>query len=368
MSDEEEKKSLLPAEQQSSFCPAYGSVTQQEGEDQEGRGDDEEGAVQTCWVSRHKILTTVVILTAWTCIGITIFLVLFLKAPALPIPPDDHELRILSLSVWGAPSSLGTQDKTERIAAVAAFVANSTEYDLVLLQDLWMRPDHETIRASLPEDRVMTRVGDLAPALCDGRVLPTSCSGLAIVSRFPILETEFKVFSVHGDFFWFDGEYEARRGIGRMRIQPARNATVDIFVTAMAASDYNFYYRQIQAKEFAQEVKNSDADYILAGSALNSDPRNSESSYQSVRESGLSNGCEAFAGQTWIQQRYCTYGQKSNSYSTGATPLIYDYIWYKAAKERSVSVEHFKVLLLKDKAGKSFSNHEAVEATVKLIN
>jgi len=88
----------------------------------------------------------------------------------------------------------------------------------------------------------------------------------------------------------------------------------------------------------------------------------------SVKESGLSNGCEAFAGQAWTQQRYCTYGQKSNSYSTGATPLIYDYIWYKAAKGRSVNVEHFKVLLLKDKAGKSLSNHEAIEATVKLIN
>ena len=35
---------------------------------------------------------------------------------------------------------------------------------------------------------------------------------------------------------------------------------------------------------------------------------------------------------------------------------------------RSVNVEHFKVLLLKDKAGKSLSNHEAIEATVKLIN
>ena len=34
-----------------------------------------------------------------------------------------------------------------------------------------------------------------------------------------------------------------------------RNITVDIFVTALAASDYNFYYRQIQAKEFAEEVK-----------------------------------------------------------------------------------------------------------------
>ena len=87
--------------------------------------------------------------------------------------------RLLSLSVWGAPTSLGTKDKAERvgtfgcfsylilnhearggclqivnclqIASIAAFVANSTEYDLILLQDLWMRPDHETIRASLPK-------------------------------------------------------------------------------------------------------------------------------------------------------------------------------------------------------------------------
>ena len=83
MSDEEEKKSLLPAEQQSSSA-AYGSVTQEEGEDEEGRqGDDEETEDQPCWVSRHKILTAVVILTAWTCIGITIFLVLFLKVITL---------------------------------------------------------------------------------------------------------------------------------------------------------------------------------------------------------------------------------------------------------------------------------------------
>ena len=79
MSDEEEKKSLLPAQQQSS-CAAYGSVPQQECEDQEGgQGDGEEADARPCWVYRHKILTAVVIFTAWTCIGITIFLVLFLK-------------------------------------------------------------------------------------------------------------------------------------------------------------------------------------------------------------------------------------------------------------------------------------------------
>ena len=35
---------------------------------------------------------------------------------------------------------------------------------------------------------------------------------------------------------------------------------------------------------------------------------------------------------------------------------------------RSVDVENFEVAVLKDEAGKSFSNHEAVEATIKLID
>ena len=35
---------------------------------------------------------------------------------------------------------------------------------------------------------------------------------------------------------------------------------------------------------------------------------------------------------------------------------------------RSVNVENFEVALLRDEAGKSFSNHEAVEATIKLID
>ena len=37
-----------------------------------------------------------------------------------------------------------------QMKAIGAFIANSTEYDVVLLQDLLMRPDHETIRAMLP--------------------------------------------------------------------------------------------------------------------------------------------------------------------------------------------------------------------------
>ena len=90
MSDEEEKKSLLTGQQESR--DAYGSfVAQLEDGDQEGRqgdqerllDDSEEADAQQCWVSRNKILTAGVIFTAWICIGITIFLVLFLKVITL---------------------------------------------------------------------------------------------------------------------------------------------------------------------------------------------------------------------------------------------------------------------------------------------
>ena len=91
MSDKEEKKSLLPVQQESSY--AYGSVVAhqedggQEGQrqgDEEGLLDDsEEADAQQCWVSRHKILTAFVILVAWICIGFTVFLVLFLKVSIL---------------------------------------------------------------------------------------------------------------------------------------------------------------------------------------------------------------------------------------------------------------------------------------------
>ena len=117
MMSEEETKSLLSSEQQGGYGSAV--AQQQQQDQQQGQQEDEEGLLsdseeanaQQCWVSKHKILTAFVILVAWICIGFTVFLVLFLnvsileketfffllislmKAPALPIPPDDHELR-----------------------------------------------------------------------------------------------------------------------------------------------------------------------------------------------------------------------------------------------------------------------------------
>ena len=166
-------------------------------------------------------------------------------------------VRLLSLSVWGSPASFGVRDKEERMTAIGEFIRNhSHSLDVVILQELWMRPDHARIASLLAGTGLqMTAVGDLASSVCDGRAAPTWCSGLALITRFPVLETTFQPFSVHGDFWWKDGEYWARKGIGRVRLRPAPNVTLDVFLTSLAASDYNAYYRQIQAAEFGDALR-----------------------------------------------------------------------------------------------------------------
>ena len=68
-----------------------------------------------------------------------------------PIPADSLPFSVFSLMVWGSPGSFGVEDKETRIAALGAWIAQDTEHDVWLLNDLWMRPDHDTIKMLLPE-------------------------------------------------------------------------------------------------------------------------------------------------------------------------------------------------------------------------
>ena len=51
------------------------------------------------------------------------------------------------------------------------------------------------------------------------------------------------MYNVHGDcnpfVHLFDGECVARKGVGRVRIEPSPGHTVDVFLTHTCASDYN---------------------------------------------------------------------------------------------------------------------------------
>ena len=83
-------------------------------------------------------------------------------------------VRVMALNVWGMPAKVGSEDKELRIKvgfniffwpsftgrshlqhimnpqAIGEYIAKA-EFDVYLLAELWMRPDHATIEASLPE-------------------------------------------------------------------------------------------------------------------------------------------------------------------------------------------------------------------------
>ena len=46
------------------------------------------------------------------------------------------------------------QDKDLRMAAIGQWIANDTKHDVFLLNDLWMRSDHEEVRKHIPKGRV----------------------------------------------------------------------------------------------------------------------------------------------------------------------------------------------------------------------
>jgi len=183
-------------------------------------------------------------------------------------------LRVMALNTWGMPATFGAQDKELRMEAIGKLIQKK-EYDIYLLEELWMRPDHAKIKSMVPKGYRMTEVMDLnnphQMTICDGTVGPDGCSGLAIVSRHNLTQIEFFPYTDHGG--WLDGEAFARKGVGRVRIEPHTNVTVDVFVTHTCASDDNKWYRQRQVKELVKFVDKSDADFIVLGGDFNVDPK-----------------------------------------------------------------------------------------------
>ena len=61
-------------------------------------------------------------------------------------------LKVMALNVWGMPAKVGSEDKELRMEAIGKFIQQK-EYDVYLLAELWMRPDHETIRKLVPHGK-----------------------------------------------------------------------------------------------------------------------------------------------------------------------------------------------------------------------
>ena len=58
-------------------------------------------------------------------------------------------LKIVALNTWGMPATLGSEFKEERIKAIGDRISKG-DYDVFLLEELWMNPDHDTIASRVP--------------------------------------------------------------------------------------------------------------------------------------------------------------------------------------------------------------------------
>ncbi len=202
--------------------------------------------------------------------------------------PSDFRcetIRVMALNTWGMPAAFGSEYKSQRMPAIRDELARGA-HDIYLFEELWMQPDHETVASGAPEGFQVTGFRQLSLWDCDGRVAPTSCSGLTIASRYPLEEIDFHSYNYHGDITkaWIDGEYLAKKGVGRVRVRVLNNVTVDIFVTHTAADpdrryhNYsNAYYRDKQVEELMNSyVKKSTADVVLLGGDFNAGPEFTE--------------------------------------------------------------------------------------------
>jgi len=354
------------------------------------------------WTSRRTTLCCLSLLLLGS-LGLVTALILtyFLAAPGGLGPIVS--LKLMALNTWGMPATFGAQDKTLRMQAIGELIQKQ-EYDIYLLEELWMRPDHAHIKSLLPPNYHMTEVMDLnnrhQMTSCDGEIGPDGCSGLAIVSKHKFTQIEFFPYTDHGDFWWKDGEYFARKvnkekiscfltsrrgkiqGVGRVRVEPHPNVTVDVFVTHTCAEDYNFWYRQRQIKELVKFVNKSDADFVLLGGDFNVDPKvnANETSYQDVKNI-MTNSIEEFFHkiEDWLTPKKASYANPSNTYSHIYKPVLYDYIFHRAKGKNIIITNFFKIPFLKtwislgqnstDKVTEkevSLSDHEAVTAELWL--
>ena len=111
-------------------------------------------------------------------------------------------LRVFNLNAWGFRLvSSGLKEKKSRFEALRDILARN-EFDVALLQEVWYRCDYDLLKATFPYSSYLSDHYSRAT----GNLVPVGCSGLVILSKFPLEEVEFFPFKRRGGLLTFDRE------------------------------------------------------------------------------------------------------------------------------------------------------------------
>ena len=125
--------------------------------------------------------------------------------------------------------------------------------------------------------------------------------------------------------------------MGRVRIEPMANTTVDVFVTHTIADSgtkmaNNTWYRVKQVEELMEShVKKSTADAVILGGDFNSPPKMEPGEPYEIVQRFMKNSAEEIFSKLkeWLMPKFATYGNQRNSFSYMYDPTTYDYIFHK---------------------------------------
>ncbi|KAJ7878635.1 inositol phosphophingolipids phospholipase C [Mycena leptocephala] len=304
---------------------------------------------------------------------------------------ESSAIHVLSLNCWGL--KYVAKNRTERIHAIANELAKF-DHDIIALQEIWVFADYEHVR-----DSVLKRL-PYSKFFYSGAL----GSGLALLSRFPIIGTSVHPYSLNGaPIDVAGGDWFVGKAAVSIIISHPVLGQVQVFNTHLYAKggedgpEYNRAHRLVNAWEFSKLARQAAelGRYVIAAGDFNSIP--STLPMALIREyTGLSDSWVAAhpihpdtsspSAMDAITQFGITADSPLNSYSAGKPIGPYarkflgkrlDYILYRqpirplTRPEEPLPVlkcTECNVVLTEKVPGRSFSfsDHFALEATLEI--
>jgi len=259
------------------------------------------------------------------------------------------------LNCWGVPTAAF---RKLRFQAIAQELLDS-KYHVVLLQEVWTAEDWELVRERVKDSFVFTH------RFTSG----VMGSGLAILSRFRVLECSFTAFNASGKLYKFwHADALGAKGIASILVSGPEGLKIRILNLHTQAQykqapplyeDAEYMaIRCAQLIQLAGIVRNSQSDAVIVAGDFNSRPFSAEmrafmavsgleDSFASVR--GMNFDDPALAGDTSVRSNI--FNQKSVVHLETGIPLKrgpffpsrIDYILFKGSSQTRVSIEKCEI-------------------------
>lgn len=271
----------------------------------------------------------------------------------------------MTLNVWGLPFGISA-DKSRRIEAIGRAIASSN-YDVICLQELWMKTDFNTIKSYVKHSHPYHHY------FYSGII----GSGLCIFSKWIIEETYYYAFPINGFFHMVHhGDWFGGKGIG-FAIINIQGLNVIVYNTHLHANyseeegkDGYFAHRLVQALDTGLFIRHTSrsADIAVLAADLNCVPAD----LCSRLIQGLANLRDAAQIAQKREAAPETNEALRNSYRSKQTSSLspgfrIDYILFKANSQVSISECIFPLGERIPGSNISYSDHEAIAATFQII-